>query len=235
MQDEVAVASSYIDDFRKGLEDLPHNQFDRERVVNEMRKDLKRADKILRKAESAGIDVRALRARMLVADARGYSKCSIDAPDFLVKKNTKIEVELYKEAIELDPCQVYYFNQGLNYRLLGRKAEAATCFQAAIQGADQDTTMEAKKALFELNEKKGPCFVATVCYASAEHPDVEVFRMYRDATLMRHPMGRLFVDFYYKAGPRFAAFVESHPRWRSFIRRRLESVARHLRKRRLTS
>ena len=55
----------------------------------------------------------------------------------------------------------------------------------------------------------GACFVATAAYGNRRHPDVVTLRTFRDAILVRHPAGRLFVRVYWRAGPVMAKVVHA--------------------------
>lgn len=62
--------------------------------------------------------------------------------------------------------------------------------------------------------KKGVCFVATAVYGSPLAPEVEIFRQFRDETLLKSKIGEAFVEFYYLFSPPIAGFIA---RW-SFLR-----------------
>ncbi len=68
-------------------------------------------------------------------------------------------------------------------------------------------------------EKPPGCFIATACYGSAEHPDVDVLRQFRDNQLLSHAWGKGFVKFYYRYSPFLADWLQ----FRSF----LKGVVRH--------
>ena len=53
------------------------------------------------------------------------------------------------------------------------------------------------------------CFVATVVYGSAVHPDVVALRLFRDEVLTDTRIGRVFIRFYYLMGPIVAEFLGS--------------------------
>lgn len=55
------------------------------------------------------------------------------------------------------------------------------------------------------------CFIATAVFGDLEHPFVQVLRRFRDKNLMTSSVGRAFVKFYYKNGPRWAASIGSNP------------------------
>lgn len=56
------------------------------------------------------------------------------------------------------------------------------------------------------------CFVATVAYSDAHHPDVEYLREFRDQYLAKTRCGLRFIFWYYrKAGPAMADLVKTMP------------------------
>ena len=60
------------------------------------------------------------------------------------------------------------------------------------------------------------CFVATVAYRDAHHPDVEYLRRFRDQYLAKTRSGLHFIYWYYrKAGPKMADFVKGRPALRA--------------------
>jgi tetratricopeptide (TPR) repeat protein len=94
---------------------------------------------------------------------------------------------------------------------------------------NDDAYVEARKLKDELEAKKGPCFVATACYGSYDHPDVVLFRQWRDNILLMHPAGRIFVRWYYKFSPPLANRIQKIPAMACAIRRYcLEPLARKL-------
>jgi hypothetical protein len=74
-------------------------------------------------------------------------------------------------------------------------------------------------------EEGGFCFVATAAYGSYAHPVVQVLRAFRDRGLKRSLVGSTLVRAYYRHGPRWAAWVEAHPRAREASRFGLLFVA----------
>lgn len=77
---------------------------------------------------------------------------------------------------------------------------------------------------------KGGCYIATACYGSYNHPDVLVFRRFRDQSLLTTSIGKFLVTVYYAVSPPLAAHL-GHMHWLSGAIRKwfLEPLARKLR------
>lgn len=67
-------------------------------------------------------------------------------------------------------------------------------------------------------KSKGGCFIATACYGDYDHPNVIILRQYRDNTLSKSIIGRLFVSFYYSCSPPIARQIEKKEKLKSIIR-----------------
>lgn len=55
------------------------------------------------------------------------------------------------------------------------------------------------------------CFIATAAYGHYSKPQVQALRDFRDAYLLKHSLGRAFVQWYYAWSPPAAAFIRAHP------------------------
>ncbi len=64
----------------------------------------------------------------------------------------------------------------------------------------------------------GSCFIATAAYGSYFEPHVKVLRDFRDKYLLTNPIGRMFVNFYYKTSPPIAEFISKHESLRAVVR-----------------
>ncbi len=62
------------------------------------------------------------------------------------------------------------------------------------------------------------CFIATAAYGSPMAEEIQVLRDFRDAYLLTNPVGRAFVDLYYRASPPMAQFITEHPRLKPMVR-----------------
>nr|WP_304952638.1 CFI-box-CTERM domain-containing protein [Xylophilus sp. ASV27] len=71
------------------------------------------------------------------------------------------------------------------------------------------------------------CFVASAVYGSASAPEVVVLRRFRDNTLRRFWLGRMFIKAYYRFSPPVANFLAKRPRIASRVRALLDVLVRH--------
>lgn len=77
-----------------------------------------------------------------------------------------------------------------------------------------------------IESRSGPtCFVVSASYGDPDAPTVRFFRDYRDAVLVTRPVGRKFIVWYYRAGPRLAEFIERHELARRLVRLLLLPIA----------
>lgn len=72
------------------------------------------------------------------------------------------------------------------------------------------------------------CFVVTASYGYPQHPTVQFYREYRDQTLTKTAMGRLFIKFYYRVSPPFADFIQERPALKNGCRYTLEILKQSL-------
>jgi hypothetical protein len=63
-----------------------------------------------------------------------------------------------------------------------------------------------------------PCCTATVAYGSPMAKELGILREFRDEYLMTNPVGRAFVDFYYRVSPPIAEFITEHPSLKPIVR-----------------
>jgi hypothetical protein len=63
-----------------------------------------------------------------------------------------------------------------------------------------------------------PCFIATAAYGTPMAEEVQTLREFRDEYLLKNPVGRAFVDFYYRVSPPIAEFITEHPSLKPIVR-----------------
>jgi hypothetical protein len=70
------------------------------------------------------------------------------------------------------------------------------------------------------------CFIATAAFGTAMEPEVITLRRFRDTTLNKYSIGRLFVRTYYRLSPPVAKFIAKRPVLRALARGILKPVIR---------
>lgn len=65
------------------------------------------------------------------------------------------------------------------------------------------------------------CYIATVAFESADAPEVNVLRNYRDEVLMKTYFGRCFIALYYFISPSIARLMLKSEKLRLFIRNKI--------------
>ncbi len=71
---------------------------------------------------------------------------------------------------------------------------------------------------------RGTCFIATAAYGSALDKDVEVLRRFRDAHLLKSPVGKAFVSIYARYSPRLASHIRRRAIARTLVRAMLRPI-----------
>lgn len=70
----------------------------------------------------------------------------------------------------------------------------------------------------------GDCYIATMAYHDINHPKVQVFRMFRDNTLVNYEAGRRFISFYYAYSPSWVKVLKGKKRINYVIRKLLDGM-----------
>jgi len=64
----------------------------------------------------------------------------------------------------------------------------------------------------------GGCFIATACYETPMAEQVKILCAFRDKYLVKNPIGRAFVNFYYRYSPKVADFIQDKEHLKTIIR-----------------
>jgi subtilisin family serine protease len=64
----------------------------------------------------------------------------------------------------------------------------------------------------------GGCFIATAAYCSPYHRCIDPLRAFRDEYLLAHPIGKKWVQLYYRYSPPVARFMADHPAIKKGVR-----------------
>lgn len=141
------------------------------------------------------------------------------------KKYAEMTVEQLREALR-QPANAKDAEQ-IAKRLREKREEDLTSRAEAIKAPPPKPAAPAAK---DSDDPKKRCFIATACYGDIDHPDVDVFRAWRDARLQATPCGRAFIRAYYAVSPPLASAIARLPRLARLIRSIfLEPLARRLR------
>lgn len=68
------------------------------------------------------------------------------------------------------------------------------------------------------------CYIATQVYGNPFHPSVCILREYRDNTLSKYLLGRMFIRIYYIISPHLIVFIKSNQWIEKFIKKRLDKI-----------
>lgn len=68
------------------------------------------------------------------------------------------------------------------------------------------------------------CFVASAAYGDQNHPDVMFLRAFRDDVLAKTSIGRSFITWYWRVGPRLARAVEKSEQLRNISKYLISKV-----------
>ncbi|MBU0478728.1 hypothetical protein KKC91_09200 [bacterium] len=71
---------------------------------------------------------------------------------------------------------------------------------------------------------KSGCFIATACYGTPMAYEVRVLSRFRDECLLTNPVGKIFVNTYYKISPPIADFIRQHPLLKNTTRKFLKPL-----------
>lgn len=92
------------------------------------------------------------------------------------------------------------------------------------------TDVKSGNSTMRIESKSGAaCFVATAAYQNPNHPDVNYLRAFRDEILSKSSAGRSFIDWYWRAGPEMAKFVENKPAMKSIAKFSIGMLVRFIR------
>lgn len=85
----------------------------------------------------------------------------------------------------------------------------------------KDLPQEAQKPI---EKKESSCFIATACYKDIFSEEVIFFRKYRDNTLKKAILGKIFIKIYYKVSPYFYSVLFRNPKISNKIKTVLDKL-----------
>ena len=189
------------------------NVYTRERVVQDILKgDLAVAHRELDKLATAGLDASATRALVFFEEGALWMRVPPGTTDrgFALRCYDRA-IDALTKAIECNAGAEAYYNLGLALAARGRKEEALEALRQAEGSGDEELSVSAAKQIARLTQQKGGCFIATACYGGYAHPQVLLFRRFRDHTLLQSAAGRSVVWLYYRVSPFLARTLRRCP------------------------
>ncbi|MBT4993345.1 MAG: DnaJ domain-containing protein [Candidatus Marinimicrobia bacterium] len=109
--------------------------------------------------------------------------------------------EFHVSKYEYGSYDCPHCHRSLNYTSSGMEAQSG----GYSSGGDSSST-------------SGGCYIATAVYGDYEHPNVRIFRRFRDEVLLASILGRCFVRSYYLVSPTFAKRMSPDNRISRMIR-----------------
>jgi tetratricopeptide (TPR) repeat protein len=137
------------------------------------------------------------------------------------KKCTKAAF-YFDRSVQIKPDNAYlWFQMAKCYRAMRSRSMCQICCERALEiKPDYPDVQEF------LNSHRGACFIATVCFQNSQTEEIILLRGWRDCCLEPYPVGRFFVNFYYRVGPELAEVVKRIPFLRIVIRFSLRCLIR---------
>ena len=115
------------------------------------------------------------------------------------KSDDKTHVEKCKHMVD----QFVIFSTGYKFQYLN----CDTC-RKYLKNVNSSSLEYFEQAYQKLKIHSKSCYIATWCY-QVEHPDLEIFRSFRDKIYYCFP-GKKLVDFYYSSAPPIVRFLAKH-------------------------
>ncbi len=81
-----------------------------------------------------------------------------------------------------------------------------------------------RKGISNNSSSNQSCYIATLAYQDINHPKVEIFRQFRDNTLVNYSFGRFFIEKYYRYSPKVVEFLRPFTLINCFIRKILDII-----------
>lgn len=235
MDKHIAVASSFIRDTENELENLPTGRLEGDaqllasverHVKREILPNLQRAVKNL-EAAAPGQEKDALLFKAIVLESAAHQYRG-DAICHYYNDSRRSEArDHYRSAVEvLERLTSQFADQQNAWFLLGvakekinDKAGTLAALEKAIDlDPTSETGIEAEKLRQVVQERKEGCFIATACYGTYSHPDVQFLRDWRDEVLLRSKIGNWLVSLYYTLSPILARRLSAQPAVSRFVR-----------------
>lgn len=131
---------------------------------------------------------------------------SLISENMLIKKyyrNTKFVMVHLLLLLLKEKCDIRYYKSTSGMNLVHKidaneRLKAVSLFDSLVgevkkHGIEMDIP--------EIRRNDGSCYIATAIYGSYDSPEVVILRRFRDNTLYKYSLGRLFIKVYYLLSP----------------------------------
>lgn len=163
-----------------------------------------------------------------------FLKISIDLENNNIENIKKMEkiIKIHKDLIESASYKyrASYYDYFLKMRIPGGYIINLKLTEDSKKNRNEEIN-KYKKKIEEIdpnynlnsNTKEG-CYIATVVYGSYEANEVKVLRKFRDDTLKKLFLGRLFIKIYYKISPNIAKKLKNNIKTNKAIKEILNQI-----------
>ena len=149
--------------------------------------------------------------------------------EYLLAKSPTRALSVFSKALEQRADRAFL------WQLTGRAAEqlhltdrAAEAFEHARRLDPTSATAARDSTRIHRQRAARPCWIATLVFASEEHPTVDRLRRWRDETWLRNPIGRLAARLYDLTAPAACAVLKHFRAMHAPLRRVLSRLADHI-------
>jgi hypothetical protein len=133
-----------------------------------------------------------------------------------------VEVRVaFKKAV----ATTWYYTDWVSRSTNGTQAETVAALSSSTQFSFKaqlkygSTVIQGATLQFTtLSSGGGGCFIATAAYGTPMAQEIQILREFRDEYLLTNPVGRAFVDLYYRISPPIAEFITEHPTLKPIVR-----------------
>jgi hypothetical protein len=89
---------------------------------------------------------------------------------------------------------------------------------ADVNDASTTITMDSSYSIRANFNGDSRCFIATAAYGTPMADEIQILRQFRDRYLLTNPVGKAFVDLYYRTSPPIARFITEYPNLKPMVR-----------------
>jgi hypothetical protein len=129
-----------------------------------------------------------------------------------------VEVTFIASNIPVTPGEIHKYTVDWNALSEGEEGVTVQVDSDGDGEFEREFTCDAELTQDEFVTGFPECFIATAAYGTPMAEEVQILRDFRDEYLLTNPLGRAFVDFYYRVSPPMAEFIAEHPSLKPIVR-----------------